>query len=181
MGPANLLFARPSGYAATMVGLPYDDLGRWRGPYSAGAFAAQFEAVADGWERGLAPLRRAVELAPESCWREARAELRFAEAALHHFRSVAQQARFVAARDALLSGGDKLSDAESSALRAKLRRLVEAELELAGQHYRCTRQDSRIGFEASNHYFYLPQDLIEKGIACRHLLASESPFGEGQR
>ena len=33
MGPANLLYQQPTGYSATMVGFPYDDLARWRGPY----------------------------------------------------------------------------------------------------------------------------------------------------
>jgi hypothetical protein len=30
-------------------------------------------------------------------------------------------------------------------------------------------RDSRIGFESSNHYFYVPQDLAEKVLACRDL------------
>ena len=36
--------------------------------------------------------------------------------------------------------------------------------------FRLTSQDSRIGFEASNHYYYVPQDLVEKVINCEHLL-----------
>lgn len=43
VGLANLLLARPTGYGATMVGFPYDDLASWRGPYPADIFAAQFE------------------------------------------------------------------------------------------------------------------------------------------
>jgi hypothetical protein len=30
--------------------------------------------------------------------------------------------------------------------------------------------DSRFGFEASNHYFYVPMDLAEKILCCRDLL-----------
>ena len=33
-----------------------------------------------------------------------------------------------------------------------------------------TREDSRIGFEPSCQYFYLPLDLVEKVINCRWLL-----------
>jgi hypothetical protein len=29
--------------------------------------------------------------------------------------------------------------------------------------------DSRLGFEASNHYFYVPLDLVEKVINCNYL------------
>jgi hypothetical protein len=33
-----------------------------------------------------------------------------------------------------------------------------------------TQEDSRIGFEASNQYVYVPLDLAEKIINCRWLL-----------
>jgi len=36
--------------------------------------------------------------------------------------------------------------------------------------YALQLQDPRIGFEASNHYYYLPQDLQEKFLNCQHLL-----------
>ena len=32
------------------------------------------------------------------------------------------------------------------------------------------REDSRIGFEASNHYYYNENSLIEKLLNCRRLL-----------
>lgn len=45
VGPANPLYAKKTGYAATMTGIPYDDVNSWRGPYPADVFAAQFEKV----------------------------------------------------------------------------------------------------------------------------------------
>ena len=36
------------------------------------------------------------------------------------------------------------------------------------------RANSAIGFESSNHYFYLPQDLIEKILNCRDIIDSLS-------
>ena len=60
MGPANLLFAEPTGYKATMVCFPYDDLASWRGPYPPTVFAEQFEKVADGWAEGLRQFETAV-------------------------------------------------------------------------------------------------------------------------
>ncbi len=56
------------------------------------------------------------------------------------------------------------------------RRLLQAEAANARALFALARQDSRIGFEASNHYYYLPQDLIEKVINCRYLLEQ----GEGR-
>jgi hypothetical protein len=49
---------------------------------------------------------------------------------------------------------------------------------LARQLYALVREDSRIGFEPSCQYFYLPLDLVEKVVNCRWLLgqfATETP------
>lgn len=32
------------------------------------------------------------------------------------------------------------------------------------------RANSAIGFESSNHYFYLPRDVVEKILCCRSIL-----------
>src|SRR5690606_33209808 len=37
-GPSNLLYLKPTHYAATMVGFPYDDLDGWRGQYPKDVF-----------------------------------------------------------------------------------------------------------------------------------------------
>ena len=63
MGPANLLYAEPTGYRATMVCFPYDDLTAWRGPYPPTVFAEQFEKVAHGWAEGLLHFEKAVNAA----------------------------------------------------------------------------------------------------------------------
>ena len=47
-----------------------------------------------------------------------------------------------------------------------MRKLLKDEEELARELFVHTRADSRIGFEASNQYYYLPQDLMEKVINC---------------
>ncbi len=101
VGPANLLYREKIGYAATMTGIPYDDLKSWRGPYPADILATQFEKVAQGWQAGTADLEAAVRKAPAERRDEAQAELRFARVAAIHFQSVVNQVRYVAARDAL--------------------------------------------------------------------------------
>ena len=47
VGPANALYATKTDYRATMWGIPYA-IDRWRGPYPAEVFAAQFEKMAAG-------------------------------------------------------------------------------------------------------------------------------------
>ena len=43
-----------------------------------------------------------------------------------------------------------------------MKRLAESEIDLSNRLYALARQDSTIGFEASNHYYYRPLDLAEK-------------------
>ncbi|MFA6768740.1 MAG: hypothetical protein WCR86_10010 [Parabacteroides sp.] len=43
-------------------------------------------------------------------------------------------------------------------------------LVLAKHLYILSKEDSCIGFEASNHYWFVPGDLIEKVISCRYIL-----------
>ncbi|NLC55755.1 MAG: hypothetical protein GX774_02830, partial [Armatimonadetes bacterium] len=59
VGPANPLWLQPTGYRATMVGFPYDDLDAWRAVYPPEVFCAQFDKVADGFAAALEELRRA--------------------------------------------------------------------------------------------------------------------------
>ena len=149
MGPANPFWAAPTKYAAAMVGIPYDDLDAWRSIYPAEIFATQLEKVATGFEAAVAKLR-AVVSKPDSALAE---QLTFAEAAAIHFASVANQCRFVLARRA----GDKTAQL----------RLLESETTLATRLHALQSRDSRLGFEASNQYYYVPLDLVEKVINCQ--------------
>ena len=170
MGAANPLYLEKTGYAATMTGIPYDDLRGWRGPYPADVFAAQFEKVAQGWRGGIPHLQAAVAKAPPEQRDDARAELRFARVAAIHFQSVANQTRFVTARDALAKPAKPLSAEERQRLRSEIRAIVRAELALAREEFSLAQEDSRIGFEAANQYFFVPLDLAEKVVDCRWLL-----------
>ena len=170
-GPSNLLWAVPTGYRATMVGLPYDDLAGWSAPYPPATFIQQMEKVASGFEIGLAMLQDALARARESLsYMEVRAfqgELSVAEAAAIHFRSVVNQARFVQARDRV----ERETRGEGRASgRREMRQLLNDEMLLARRLYTIQQADARIGFEATNHYYYVPDDLLEKIINCHHLL-----------
>ncbi|MDB5321870.1 MAG: hypothetical protein JWN40_3501 [Phycisphaerales bacterium] len=167
VGPANLLFTNPTKYHATMVGIPYDDLNTWRGPYPAHVFIGQFQKLISGWNTGLAELQAAADNAPLETSAAAHTELRLARAALLHFASVTDQSRFVQTRDALAV--PNLSPEKRTELQTMLHQLLQDESDRAKELYRLQRQDSRIGFEASNHYYYLPQDLQEKFLNCQQL------------
>ena len=55
-------------------------------------------------------------------------------------------------------------------LHAEITRCLESEIVLARQLLALVREDSRIGFEPSCQYFYVPLDLVEKVVNCRWLL-----------
>jgi hypothetical protein len=172
LGPANLLWSASTGYHASMVGFPYDDLDGWRAIYPPEVFAGQMEKVAQGFGAALERLRTdaaKVEALATAAQRRAFAqECRVAEAASIHFRSAANQARFVLARRALAVAK---VPAETGPQITALRSVLQEEISLARRLYRIQSEDSRIGFEASNHYFYVRADLAEKILNCRDLLA----------
>ncbi|HWB02272.1 MAG TPA: hypothetical protein VG796_04555 [Verrucomicrobiales bacterium] len=152
MGPANLLCPKATGYAATMVGLPYDDLRAWRSIYPAEVWAKQLEKVAEGFKAAAERLAKAAGAGVSAGIRE---EIRFAEAAALHWGSAAAQARYILARDA---GSDRLP-------------FVRKEKEAAKRLHALQSEDARIGFEATNQYYYVPLDLVEKVLQCRWLEA----------
>lgn len=173
-GPSNLLWAEPTGYRASMVGFPYDDLDGWRGPYPATVFAAQLEKVADGFDHAIRLLADATVSernpvgSPRAIGEAALiGELRVAEAAAIHWRSVANQTRFTLARNEYLQAADKIS---ALAALTEMERRAHLEAALAQRLHALQRADARLGFEATNHYFYVPADLAEKVLNCRHLL-----------
>ena len=166
MGPAAPLWERPTGYRATMVGFPYDDVPAWLGPYPADTFVALMEQTAEGFERGAGLMEQArsqVGTGPESAGhrRALEAEIRIIQACGLHFRSAARQVRFYRARDRLR----RVRRPEDLAgLVRELRDLAAAEGTCARELYAIQRQDSRIGYEATNHYFYVPADLVARAV-----------------
>ena len=53
--------------------------------------------------------------------------------------------------------------------------VLKAEIALARRLHGIQSRDSRIGFEASNQYYYVPVDLMEKVLNCRDLLGRTFP------
>ena len=157
-GPMNLLHAEPTGYRATMVGLPYDDISSWRSDYPEEIFEDQFRKLSVGWKQGLDILAQA-EPGVSSERRTSFAELhRMALATYCHFRSSYLQTAFVRVRDR-----------RDPSSRKRIEAILDEELELAVVLYRLMDEDARIGFEASNHYFYSRNDLKEKILNVEHL------------
>ncbi|RRB07956.1 hypothetical protein EHT25_07765 [Larkinella rosea] len=175
VGPANLLWPEPTGYKASMVGLAYDDLKSWQSSYPTDVFINQLEKVATGFTQALKILKKetsALRLTNPQKQMLA-GECRVAETVAIHYGSIALQARFIQLRDQLAAGDLPKIDREEKL--AALENILKKEIQLAKQMVLLQAQDSRLGFEASNHYFYVCNDLAEKVINCRDLLDNWLP------
>jgi hypothetical protein len=168
-GPSNLLWSKPTGYKASMVGLAYDDVNKWRANYPVEIFISQMQKVAGGFHDALGKLRKeTVNLKLSLPMRKALAdECGVAETVAVHYSSVANQALFVVTRDKLVAEMDKK---RAAGLVTELENILRREIALAKRMAILQGGDSRLGFEASNHYFYVCNDLAEKVINCRYLI-----------
>jgi hypothetical protein len=126
--------------------------------------------MAVGWEKGLVELELAVENSPPEKRCEAEFELLIAQAARLHFKSVANQTRFVLLRDALADDVNTLSPSERKEQLDEICRMLEEEIAVAREMFTLARANSCVGYESASQYFYLPLDLVEKLINCHRLL-----------
>ena len=173
-GVSNPFYADSTGKKSTMLGFPFDDLEKWRGVYPAEILADQFVKLADEWEKGLPYFKNALEKTDNHTQKiNAIEDYRFAATAWIHFKSVANQVRFIMARDSLRSGMLEVKEVE--AITKVIEDIARDEMKLARQLYIICKEDSRIGFEASNHYYYFPLDFVGKVINCEFILNSWLP------
>ena len=158
VGPSNLFYMTPTNYKATMVGIPYDDYDGWRQIYPVEALWQQFDKCADGFEKGVALLEKAYKVAKGDYRTKVGVQLSRAKAIYIHLRSSAEQTKFFYARNNYLKA---TTEAERKQYAEQMRNLCEAERELIKAMLPVMSADSEIGYESSNHYFYIPSDLGE--------------------
>ncbi|MBQ6471193.1 MAG: hypothetical protein IJJ33_04355, partial [Victivallales bacterium] len=156
-GPANLFHADPTGYKSTMVGFSYDDLKTWRGIYPEAVFETEYEKLCEYWQTGLKALESAGQLLEENTKRAFKDLSSMAKTAYCHFRSTYLHIRFIRYRDAGQWGRE-------------MRQVLQEEIEVTQELLGLVRQDSRLGFEASNHYSYTEQILLESILCCHWIL-----------
>ena len=156
VGPSNLFYPEATGWKATMVGFPYDDLKSWRSIYPADIYISQIHKVADGFERGTVFLEQAIAQETAPAIKEMmETDLRRARGFKCIFRSIENQATYVLCRDK--------GDSEG------MRKVVEREKHNVLEFIPLCDEDPTFGFESSNHYFFVRQDLLEKLINLEFL------------
>ena len=167
MGPANPFYIKPTGKASTMVGIPYDDLEHWRAVYPGNVWADQMAKVANGFEKGCMTLSDGVKESAGEYRKSIEDELVWSTAVAIHFASVANQARFIMARDRFLVS---MVPGEKRECISKMREITLDEIKLVKRMIPILKKDSYIAFESSNHYYYIPQNLLEKYITLQDVL-----------
>ena len=165
-GPSNLLWPNPTGYSATMVGIAYDHLESWRAVYPVDVFIRQLRLVASGFEAATEDLKQATGYASNGKSEILHKDINIAETVACHYASAANQAEFIQLRDQLL----REAPDNNHIIKQRIEQLLREEITLAKRMSALQRKDSRLGYEASNHYFYVPSDLDEKVLNCRYLL-----------
>lgn len=168
-GPANLLRLKPTGLPPGMILFPHDAYQSWKGAYPAETVRHLMSKLASRWSDGV----KILESLPLRT-KDARLELAVARTCHHHFESVANQVEFYLLRDE----APRLSER----VRSRLQALARRERELALQQFEVARNEPLIAYEASNHYYYTPIDLLEKVLNCGQILAaleSRSHSGAG--
>ncbi|MDR1094126.1 MAG: hypothetical protein LBL66_08275 [Clostridiales bacterium] len=144
-GPAAPLGLNETNLRATMLGFPYDDLQSWRGPFPEARFIAELETLSSLWGKGLRVLEK-IPLPGAAT----RSLLPVAQAAGIHFSSTHIQSAFARLKRDPLQNKAALLD-----LIRRERANTSALLRLAAMH-------PSIGYEASNHYYYTQNTLLEK-------------------
>jgi len=153
-GASNLLFAKPTGLAATMTCYAYDDLAAWQAMYPEDIFENQFKVLCDKWKLGL---DRLADM-PECEFKD------IAHATYIQFKASYNQIRFIRCRDRYLSEG-------GTQAKEIIQQVLCNETELAKELYHIMRRNPSIGFEAANHYYYTQGMLLEKVLNCAHIAA----------
>lgn len=151
-GPMAPFFLEATGYEATMIGFPYDNVEKWSGIYPTTIYENEYQKLLAGWRDGVQDL-----LSYKGRNAELDEVILMAETVLCHYESAYHHIRFVCLRDKALKQGLALPKSE-------LFSVIQKEMETVQTLIELRLQDSRIGYESSNHYFYTLQDLKEKMI-----------------
>ena len=169
MGPSNPFYFIPTRMNSTMVGIPYDDLKSWKAVYPETVWTDQMAKVADGFKKGCQILQEGLKQSDGKDKKALEVELDRARAVEIHFASVANQARFIMARDRYYASKDPKERREWI---DKMRGIALEEIKLVKRIIPIMKKDACFAFESSNHYYYIPQNLLEKYINLKDMLES---------
>ena len=163
MGTANLMFEKDSGLSATMTGFPYDDVKSWCAIFPRDIYENQMKKLSEIWKQGLEKLLCDVDADSENI----REFVEVSTAGYCIYRSSYLQTKYNRLRDEYNDGKTQLGD--------EILQILDEEEKLAVMLYDVVTNNSTIGFEAANHYFFNKYSLAEKIVNVGYL---KEYFGE---
>ncbi len=156
MGASAPLFAAPTGWNAAMIGPVYDDIDTWASDeFNRYILSDQLFKMTELWRSGIPYLIKAVENDPTY---DAKLLKEVAYVALYHLEAAYLHTRFVISRE----NGDK----------EEMKSIAKKHADIAISEAMIINENPCIGYEASNHYLFTRQDMIEKIVNCNHLLST---------
>ncbi|MBQ2714231.1 MAG: hypothetical protein IJF76_01185 [Clostridia bacterium] len=148
-GPSNLWYTRKTGLKAGMVTMPYDDVESWIGDKSVEEFLSLLDEMLSYFKKGIESLEG---ISGNQTFDEYK---RFANVFYVNMSSLALQVRFNTQKES--------ADAKT------LLRYVEEEKVLVRKLFDLAGQDCRIGYEASQHYYFTQNTFLEKMLNIDYL------------
>jgi len=146
LGAANLWYIENTGMKATMVGFPYDDIESWRGVFDIEILINQLKILSEKWKQGLDILNKIED--KNNNFEEL---LIFASACYANFNSSYLQCLFNVKKNSI---NDK----------KELSYLIDEEMKNVKILYNAVSKNANVGYEASNHYYFNENSLLEKII-----------------
>jgi len=152
LGCANLWTLKQTDQRSTMVSISLDNYEAWIGPYGYEIYISQMQKLLTEWERSVSlfdsidsPSEKEQELAL------------YAKTAYAHFVSDVNHTKYAYLKR------------EKEKNRKELLLVIDREKENTLRLLDCAKRDSKIGYEASNHYFYTQNGLLEKLVNLEKL------------
>lgn len=164
LGCANLWSLEPEEKQSDMVCFSYDDYEKWIHPYPYEVYVSQMKKLLSEMEKGLTVLEKIREKDPEifKIWL-------YACAGYLHFSADHDQTRFSFLKRKQPYDKEQIGEILSHAAEGT-KKLISLQ-----------RLDCKIGYEASNHYFYTTRSLKEKLLNLHELARGLREEGDAQQ
>ena len=146
LGCGNFWSLAQGGKESTMVCYTFDDHQKWSNPYGVDIFISQYEKLLAKWEDGLRLLDGLTGTETEEL-------IRMAEVCKCHWGAALRIAKFAKYKT------DATKNAE------KMLACIDEEYAATKKLYELYSADATVGFEATNHYYYNANLLLEKMLS----------------
>ena len=151
LGATNLMYPENTGFEATMVTYPYDDIKSWAGDKGVAEYKECLTRLLDGWKIGLDMLE-GVDGNEAFCEYK-----RFASVLYINLKSSLNQTIFNEKK------ANGIVDVD----------ILKEEVDLTKRLHSLVSQDTRIGFEASMHYYFTQNSFLERLINLDALICEQ--------